>query len=121
MTNMGHNLKVQVAQRERPRARAFYAELLGADELPSPSPSMELFRLSDGTTIGVYYVEDGQALSEESYRSATWLEIETSDITALMSRLRALGVKEIDYTDREHFYFHAPGGQVFRLAQGPTS
>lgn len=25
------------------------------------------------------------------------------------------GVTEVDYTDKTHFYFQAPGGQVFRI------
>lgn len=120
MTSIGNNLKVQVATSERTKARAFYVDALGAVELPSPSHSMELFQLPDRSIIGVYYVQESQALSEEVYRNATWLEIVTPEVATLKSRLRSLGVKEIDYADKDHFYFHAPGGQVFRLAPPPA-
>jgi hypothetical protein len=43
--------------------------------------------------------------------------LETADPDALKRSILDFGIAEIEYWDKEHFYFQAPGGQVFRLAK----
>ena len=69
--------------------------------------------------FGVQYVAESAApLTAKEYRQACWLELKTDDVEELVKKLKAFGVEEItDFWDTEHFYFHAPGGQVFRVIE----
>lgn len=44
-----------------------------------------------------------------------WLELRTDRLEDLKAKILQFGIKEIEYRDRDHFYFQAPGGQVYRL------
>ena len=37
----------------------------------------------------------------------------------MLARLRAAGVKEVDYFDKTHMYFQSPGGPIIRVAPEP--
>jgi hypothetical protein len=44
------------------------------------------------------------------------MEIITDNVSTLKEKCLTHGAVEItDFWDKEHFYFHAPGGQVYRL------
>ena len=66
--------------------------------------------------MGALYCEDNEVLSDAEHLKAAWLEIKTSDVERVRRRLVEFGVKQVNYVDKTRFYFHAPGGQVFRLA-----
>jgi hypothetical protein len=72
--------------------------------------------LDDGFVLGALYCEDNEVLSEAEHLKAAWLEIKTKDVESARRRLVVFGVKQVGYVDKTRFYFHAPGGQVFRLA-----
>ncbi len=66
--------------------------------------------------MGLFFIDDADALSERDHLKATWMELKTDDPRDLEQRLRAFGVNEVDFVDTSRFYFQAPGGQVFRVA-----
>ncbi len=116
MITLGTHVKTQVAEEYRDLARTFYLDVLGWSGIPVPAPNMLLFQSPDGDVLGVFFVPAERALTEAQHLAGTWLEIMTDDVDGLITRLRAAGVKEIEYVDKAHFYFHSPGGPVFRVA-----
>jgi hypothetical protein len=60
-------------------------------------------------------VYDDSALSESDRLKSIWQELRTDRPEELKQKILTFGIREIEYFDKEHFYFQAPGGQVFRL------
>jgi hypothetical protein len=90
--------------------------VLGAT-VQSPRPDLEVFTFANGSGIGVFYVDAGEALTPEQHMKAIWLELEVDDEPAAAAGLAKLDMHPFEYFDKEHKYYQAPGGQVFRLAQ----
>ena len=120
----GTHYLLTLSQSERLRVRAFYMDtlecLLEAHDhnVTADIPeNIDLFHFPDGEVLGVQYVPESEApFTSKDYRHACWLELKTDDVEGLVKKLKAFGVEEItDFWDTEHFYFHAPGGQVFRV------
>lgn len=116
MVSLGSHLKIHVPQELRDRAVAFYVGVLGCERIPSRSDAVDMLRLSDGSVIGLFSVPSPEALPEDSCLRSTWLELMCTDVAGLRRRILDAGVREVSYFDKNHFYFQAPGGQVFRLA-----
>jgi hypothetical protein len=75
---------------------------------PMCSKSVPIFNL------GVIY--DERALSLPEQMKSIWLEfsnLRTADPDALKRGILDSGIAEIEYWDKTHFYFQAPGGQSF--------
>lgn len=115
MSQIGLNHRLTVANTLKKQTRAVYEGVLGGS-VTSPRPDMEIFTFTDGSGIGVFYVDPEEALTPEQHRKAIWLEFEVEDEPAVADKLRDLGMKPFEYFDKAHKYFQAPGGQVFRLA-----
>ena len=116
MTTLGKNVKITAPESTRAAARTLFAAL-GAD-LATPSAQLDVFALGDRSNVGVAYVPDAEALTPAQMRIAPWLELAVADVGSAQQRLAALGLEQIDYTDKTHPYFIGPGGFVFRLAAG---
>ena len=116
MPKIGLNHRLSVANTLKQQTRALYEGVLGASVM-SPRPEVEIFTFADGSGIGVFYVEPSEALTPEQHLKAIWLEFEVDDEKSTAAKLQALGMQPIEYWDKAHKYFQAPGGQVFRLAQ----
>jgi len=116
MVTLGKHVKMQVAEEYRERVRTFYLDVLEWSAIPAPAPDILLFQIPDGEILGVFFVSAERALTEAQHLAGTWLEIMTDDVDVLLARLRASGVKEIEYFDKTHFYFQSPGGPIFRVA-----
>ena len=120
----GTHYLLTLRQQERPRVRAFYVDVLECrieahdhNVTANIPENIDLFHFPDGEVFGVQYVSAHETpFTSKDYRYACWLELKTDDIEGLVNKLKAFGVEEItDFWDTEHFYFHAPGGQVFRV------
>jgi hypothetical protein len=92
----------------------FTRGLGAADVTPKDGP-LDVFELDGGALIGIEL--DASALDEASARKGAWLEFLVADPDATARTLDAQGVKRVEYSDKEHAYFQAPGGPVFRLAR----
>jgi hypothetical protein len=112
---LGNHSKIVVHKDLKQKVRDFYISLLGCKAFPAPSSTFELFEFENGFIFGVSFAEEGEYLSEDEQLRGTWLELKTDRPQQLKERLLAFGVKQIDYHDKAHFYFQAPGGQIFRL------
>jgi hypothetical protein len=115
MSQIGPNHHLTVANTLKKETRALYEGALEGT-VKSPRPDIEIFTFSDGSGIGVSYVDPREALTPQQHRKAIWLEFEVDDVPAVASKLGRLGMEPFEYFDKAHKYFQAPGGQVFRLA-----
>ena len=120
----GTHYLLTLPNQERPRVRTFYVDILGCrieahdhNVTANIPENIDLFHFPDGEVFGVQYVSAHETpFTSKDYRYACWLELKTDDVEGLVKKLKAFGVEEItDFWDTEHFYFHAPGGQVFRV------
>jgi len=109
--SLGPDLKLPVNPSERDRVRAFYRDVLGC-AMTKESDRADIFRIGSGSYLGVVY--DSSAQRDERRRSL-WLEVRVDHPEELERKIVAFGAREIDFFDKMHFYFQAPGGQVFRL------
>jgi catechol 2,3-dioxygenase-like lactoylglutathione lyase family enzyme len=122
----GNHSAVRVRRAERERIRKFYRDVLGCT-LTREFDDKDDFRIGDDFHIafiyaagsrvpadkGVTYVAE-DALSDDGFLKAIFLELKTDDVQGVRQKITAFGVKVIDVPD-PHLYFQAPGGQVFRL------
>jgi len=124
MVTIGNHLKMTVASALKERTREFYGGVLGLKPIPSPAENLDLYEISGGFILGLFFSDDrAELLAEQDYLKATWLELKVDDLTQWKERLQSFGVIEIEYDDPSRFaepylrfFFQAPGGQVFRLA-----
>ena len=115
MTTFGTNMKLTVDREKRTKLDAIFRHALGCAS-EEPNDDLVLYRLADGFLIGVYYVAGDAALAEEELRKAPWLELTVEDLESTADKLIELGASTVEYFDKAHRYFQAPGGPVFRLA-----
>lgn len=108
----GEHSKLTALPTERGDIRRFYRDVLGC-RMTKASEAVDVFQLGSDFYLGVVY-DDG-ALSIADRLKSIWLELCTDRPEALKAEILQFGIKEIDYRDRDHFYFQAPGGQVYRL------
>src|SRR5271165_2394515 len=113
LVSFGANSKLTVLPAERARVRAFYRDLSGCS-MTKKSDRADFFKIGDTFYLGVIY--DDSAQSAKDRMQSIWLELRTDHPEQLKQKILQFGIPEIQYWDKEHFYFQAPGGQVFRLA-----
>jgi hypothetical protein len=116
MVRIGLNHRLSVAKTLKEETRSLYEGVLGAT-VKSPRTDVEIFTFSNGSGIGVFYVDPADALTPAQHINAIWLEFEVDDVPAIAARLERLEMRPFEYFDKDHKYYQAPGGQVFRLAR----
>lgn len=111
---IGANYMQRTSVDSKEHVRSFYGDVLGW-ERNEISPSFEVYSCSDEITFGVEYLDAGSAtLTEEQFRSATWMSIRADDRDDLVARIKKFGVHEFaEISDEKNFFFQAPGGQVY--------
>lgn len=109
---LGENSKLTVKPDERDAIRHFYRETLGCP-MTKNSERADVFQIGPDFFLGVVYDDD--ALTVEERKKSLWLELAADNLEETRQRILAAGVRELEYFDKEHFYFQAPGGQVYRL------
>ena len=109
---LGENSKMVIRPSERDRVQRFYRDVLGC-RVTTKSKGMDLIRLGKDFYIGAVY--DESALSDADRLNSIWLDLRTEDPIELKQEILEFGCQEVEFWDKEHFYFRAPGGQVFRL------
>jgi len=107
---LSNHTAVFVAKSDQDRIRKFYGDVLGC-KVNVEADVVDRFQMGDVHFIFVY---QDTALSAENFQKAIFLELKTDNLDELRQRIRAFGVTEVDIPD-PHFYFQAPGGQVFKL------
>jgi hypothetical protein len=104
--------KISAQPSEQSAIRKFYRDVLGTTQVRE-TQGADIFRLGPQFFLGVIYEQD--APMAEAMQRSIWLELATADPVGMKASILAGGGKEIEYRDKKHFYFQAPGGQVFRL------
>jgi catechol 2,3-dioxygenase-like lactoylglutathione lyase family enzyme len=114
MTNVsfGRHSKIIALPSEQNRIRMFYRDVLGC-KVTKESEKIDYFRMGNDFFIAVLY--EDSVLSQSDLLKSIRLEIRTDNPEELRQKIIEFGVKELDTFDKEHLYFQAPGGQVFRL------
>jgi hypothetical protein len=122
MTTFGHNMKLTAARRHRDDLHKALVDGLGATPVPVPgNEDFAAWRLADDFNLGVYFVDEGEALDDDAQLLGPWLELCVDEVEAAHQRLGDLGVAHVPYArDPEHRYFRLPGGPVFRVAAGAS-
>ena len=110
---LGNHSAVRVARAEKDRIRRFYRDVLGG-EIMRESDLKDDIRLRDDFYIAFLYEDEGVALDESGFSKAVYLELKTGNVEEMRQKIVAFGVRVLEVPD-PHLYFHAPGGQVFRL------
>jgi catechol-2,3-dioxygenase len=108
----GENSSLHVASSERERVRSFYHEVLGCP-ITRKTDRADFFKI--GSTFYMAVIYDAAAQSDGERTRSIWLELKTDHPAELKEKILKAGAKEIPFWDKDHFYFQAPGGQVFRL------
>lgn len=116
MASSGKNLKITVDRAHRATTRRLFTEILGCSS-KAPVPDLEVYQFDDGFGLGAYYVDASEALAPSEQLKAPWLEFLVDDPDRSARELAALGIEPFEYSDKNHRYFCAPGGPVFRLAK----
>jgi len=96
----------------RAQIRAFYRDVLGCPQTKE-SDRIDIFKIGPSFFLGVVY--DASALSDQDHMKSIWLDLRTTHPEELKQRVLKFGIREIEYFDKKHFYFQAPGGQVWRI------
>ena len=122
----GNHSAVMVRHQERDAIRKFYGDVLGC-KLNRGFDDKDDFRLGDDFYISFLYGGPGgheadegavyaqaDALSDDDFLKAIFLELKTDDVPAMRQKITAFGVRVLEVPD-PHLYFQAPGGQVWRL------
>lgn len=120
----GTHSKMIAGPSARLRLQSFYRDVLGCYVGKGPQHAggpedTDLIRFPNGFSIVVHYHD--AALGEAELKKAIWLELFTDDPVQLERKIQAFGIHPFDYFDKDHFYFQAPGGQVFRVAAKPRA
>lgn len=115
MTTLGTNVRCVAAQEHREAIATFYTEVFGAKAI-KPAPDLDVYAMDGGSNVGVYFVSADEALTPQQQEAVgTWIELSVDDVQATAEELRRRGFEPLEYHDKEHLYFQAPGGQIFRL------
>jgi len=110
--SIGNHSKIVAHYADQDNIRAFYRDVLGC-ELTKQTENVDYIRFKGGFFLAVLYQDS--APSPEELEKAIWLELRSDKVVELRKKIVSFGVEEIAMPGAEHIYFHAPGGQVFRL------
>lgn len=108
----GEHSKLTAPPSEQGAVRKFFRDVLGARQTRE-TERLDVFQLGPHFYLGVVY--DNDAPAADAQLKSIWLELRTSDPVAMKTKILAGGGRAIEFWDKKHFYFQAPGGQVFRL------
>ena len=117
MSRFGTHLKLSIDRALRARVRAFDVDGFGC-ALRDGGDALDQFLFARGESLGVFYIDAAQALPDDAWAFAPWLEFLVDDPDEAAARLLAAGATRVEFFDRAHTYLRGPGGPVFRLAKG---
>ncbi len=116
----GGRVKVNIAADQREKVQAFFGEVLGLSIDKKERYDRILFD-GGGFMAMVYHTDESQLLSNKDFAKAmqVGLQVPASQYQSIRFRMMAYGIKEYqppyEVDTNKNFYFHAPGGQIFRV------
>lgn len=121
MARSGLNMKWTIERRHQSAVRAAMQHALGC-AIRSPNAALDLFDFDDHAMVGVFYVDDGRALSDQAQHDmGVWLEFIVDDPDRVGALLVEHGCARVTDGQTAHGYFQIPGGPVFRLAKSSAA
>jgi hypothetical protein len=108
---LGEHFKITALLSIRGQIQKFYRDILGCKVIIKQKN--DVIKLTNNFYIGVSY--EDSVLSEPQMLKSIWMEFRTDNPEELKQKILKFGIMELEYWDKEHFYFQAPGGQVFRF------
>ncbi len=116
MAELGRNLKVTAPVSTRDANRALMVQVFGADVAVSRD-HFDIYRLKDGTNVGIFCVPDADALTPEQAKKGVWIELKVENPAETKEALAGIDIRPFEYMDKDHDYYQAPAGFVFRVAK----
>jgi hypothetical protein len=118
MIALSNSVHIYARPESKERLAWCFTTLLGCEAvISSDAPGLSVpvlaFRFAGGGALSVEFTED--ALDEQQARWGAWLEIKADDAPALQRKVLESGLLRLKHPANDHFYFAAPGGQVFRI------
>src|SRR2546425_12095242 len=92
----------------------FFTDILDRELVALPG-SVLAFRFPNGASLSVEFTED--ALDEKQAWRGAWLEVRTEDPSDLKKKVLAADLSQIKHPVSNRFYFQAPGGQIWGIAE----
>jgi hypothetical protein len=121
MTELGNRVHLFAHSSEKEPLNRLFAEMLGLTVMSIPAPGAEepvlLYRFSNGASISVEFTQE--APHSGATRGGAWLELVVDDPDTVTKQVLEAGLERVRFSGNDHFYFQAPGGQVFRIT-GPA-
>jgi catechol 2,3-dioxygenase-like lactoylglutathione lyase family enzyme len=112
LASFGNHSAIRTGAAERESVRKFYREVLGCQQTKA-TEKVDFFQMGDNYFVTFLYVEN--PLPKEDMRRSIWLELYSDNLTDLNLKILEFGVEVVESAwDKEHLYFQAPGGQVYR-------
>ena len=115
--NFGVGISMPVQPNQRERAELFLSKIIHCKEIMR-NDTYTCFEFPSGQVIGI--TPDPNAPAELEYKNTTWLEIVSSNFKVTKKRIQEFGVREVPGSDEGTYFFHLPGGAVFRLISEDT-
>jgi hypothetical protein len=118
--SFGGRVKVNVPAGKREDVRAFFSEVLHLTV--EKSERFDRIQFDGGGFVAmVYHTDESQILTEKEFANAmqVGLLVPAEQYESIRFRVKAYGMSmyqppyKVD--TRKNFYFHAPGGQIFRI------
>ncbi len=97
------------------RLTAFFRDILGCEVIAVPGTPIVAFRFSNNGSLSIEFTE--AALNQQQALHSAWLEVRSDDTAALQQKVLDAGLLQVKYPLTDRFYFQAPGGQVFGIAE----
>jgi hypothetical protein len=114
--DFGPGISLPIKPESLAKAKQFVQEVLRA-QFVSQSRQYTVFRFPNGQMVGL--CEDSSAPAEADYYHSIWLELLTDDFPEAVALLKSQGITEVRGGDEHAFFFHLPGGPVFKLSPRP--
>ena len=114
MTFFGQDMRLTVDRELRGKMRSAYSAVQGCTRT-AVMQDLDVFRLRDGYTIGIYYVDSDEVRVVEARSAVSWQEFVVDDLEGRIEELSLMGLEPLEGSNREQACYRSPGGQLFRL------
>jgi hypothetical protein len=121
VTELSNRVHLFAHSSEKEPLNRLFAETLGLSRVDLTAPGGDepvlLYRFSNGASISVEFTQE--IPHSGATRSGAWLELVVDDAETVKKQVLEAGLERVQFIGNDHFYFQAPGGQVFRIT-GPA-
>ena len=118
MTELSSQIHLFAHPSEREALDGLFTAVLGlaagvSHDAPGYDEPVLAYRFANGAWISVEFTKPAPHGGEIS--RGAWLELVVDDQDTVKERVLQAGMQRVQYMGNDHFYFQAPGGQVFRI------